>query len=186
MYSEKGNNLQLKIFQSSFDTFSIQMLNEKPMCNSKNWNSTRKTVQVHLELNKSNSEEFGANGIFWLHLYGWRSVCNALAFWPWSFCSCKNPIPFLASLEISLAPSWGSSLAVVEATSKSHILSIVLSSEAIRKATVKPGTPNSDHERSVLDIADVALFSAVVGQTPVVQLAWASFCYTLGYWHSRH
>lgn len=50
----------------------------------------------------------------------------------------------------------------------------MLSSEGIRKATVKPGTPNSDHERSVLD-ADVALFSAVVGQTPVVQLAWASF-----------
>lgn len=35
MYSEKGSNLQLNIFQSSFDTFSIQMLNERPMCNSK-------------------------------------------------------------------------------------------------------------------------------------------------------
>lgn len=46
------------------------MLNEKPMWNSKKWNSMRETIQMRIELNKSNSEELGANDIFWLHLYG--------------------------------------------------------------------------------------------------------------------
>ena len=56
-YSEKGNKLQLESFLASLDTFYIQMLNEKPMCNSKRWNSMRKTTQMHLHLNKSKPEE---------------------------------------------------------------------------------------------------------------------------------
>lgn len=55
MHSEKENNLQLKIFLATLDTFYIQILNEKPMCNSERWNSMRKAI--HLDLNKSNTEE---------------------------------------------------------------------------------------------------------------------------------